>query len=147
MAQFSMWCILCDTLVDPQHSSIPKVLIQYPSCVLMSHDVIVSREGYTHAVHMCTRATFKHATMSTELFTGTFTKCELYTSSFLIHVCSYSIVMTYTGSFSSRRLSSATKSFVPLVANSSTSYFESSSSPWAEISARPFQLTIESFVS
>ena len=145
MAQFSTWYSLCDTLVDPQHSIIPKVLIQYPSCV--SHDVIVSCEGCTHAVHMCARATFKHTAVGIELFASTFTKCELYKSSFLIHVCLNSIIMTYTGSFSSSRLSSATKSSVPLVANSSTSYFKSSSSPWAEISARPFQLTIESFVS
>ena len=117
-----------------QHSIMPKVLIQYPSCVLMSHDIIVvhnSCEGCTCtcAVHLCAKATCKHAAMGIELFTNTFTKCELYTSSFLIHVCLNSVIMTYTGSFSSSRLSFATKSSVPLVANSSTRYFESSSSP------------------
>ena len=38
----------------------------------------------------------------------------------------------------------ATDSFAPLMANSSTSYFESSNISRAETSARPFQLTTES---
>ena len=40
----------------------------------------------------------------------------------------------------------ATDSFAPLMANSSTSYFESSNISRAETSARPFQLTYRVFV-
>ena len=54
---------------------------------------------------------------------------------------------SYYKVYSSSRLSAATDSCAPLVASSSTSYFESSNISRAETSARPFQLTIESLQS
>ena len=44
-----------------------------------------------------TRATIKRAAFGIELFAGTFTECELHTTSFLIRVCWNSVVMTSTG--------------------------------------------------
>ena len=53
----------------------------------------------------------------------------------------------YCKVYSSSRLSAATDSCKPLMASSSTSYFESSDISRAETSAKPFQLTIESLHS
>ena len=69
---------------------------------------------------------------------GTFTECELHTTFF--YDCHW-LSTSYYKVYSSSRLShypAATDSFAPLVANPSTSYFESSNISRAETSARPF---------
>ena len=54
---------------------------------------------------------------------------------------------SYYKVYSSSRLSAAPDNCKPLVASSSTSYFESSNISRVETSAKPFQLTIESLHS